>query len=108
MSLTSPLKKLAPVLDWSHGAVWLVEKGLPEGGSIQRAMKILRRDISGDAVRVQRFREEIGMAARLGEVSRSLHILPAYEWDLAGTFVVMKYVPGDTLRTRIECSRCRL
>jgi len=67
------------------------------GGPV--AVKVLHRGLAV-ALGTDRFHREIEILSRL----RHPHIVPVFDSDIAGTFVflVMPYVAGENLRTRIQ------
>src|SRR4051794_25152321 len=60
------------------------------------AVKVLLREFASDATNVERFRREAQAAARLNHP----HIVAVYDWGEEDdtSFIVMEYVPGQTLR----------
>jgi serine/threonine-protein kinase len=64
------------------------------------AVKVLLPQFASDATNVERFRREAQAAAGLNHP----HIVSVYDWGEEDdtSFIVMEYVPGDTLREILE------
>jgi len=79
-----------------NGEIWKVQERLPDGKSAPAAIKLLRREISENPQRVERFKKEISVARRL----KHPYILRTTYWgEIAGQFyAVMDYIEGQTLR----------
>ncbi len=80
-----------------NGEVWQVKERLPDDHSTRAAaIKLLKREISEDEQRVQRFKNEISIAYRLMHP----HVIRTTHWgEIGGQFyAVMDYIDGETLR----------
>ena len=70
------------------------------------AVKLLHREISEEADQLERFRREARAAARLSHPNL-VGVIDAGE-DEGRPYIVFEYVPGDTLKQRIQAgARCR-
>jgi serine/threonine protein kinase len=69
------------------------------------ALKLLRRSESNDDIQMQRFARE----ARILTALRHPHIIHLYSYDLAADepYIVMEYLPGGTLKSRLRAMRQR-
>jgi len=82
-----------------NGQVWLADEPLLDGRTRPVAIKVLRESIAQNPERVQRFRYEISMMARINQ----RHIVPIYTYGEQGgqLYAVMPYFAGGTLRERL-------
>src|SRR6202030_1922507 len=72
----------------------------PEGS--ERAIKVLKKSASGESI--ARFERESRLQAALGEAEGFVPLLDAGE-SPEGPFLVMPFVPGGTLRSRLMNGR---
>ncbi|MBZ0274701.1 MAG: protein kinase, partial [Anaerolineae bacterium] len=80
-----------------NGEVWKVRERLADGKSVEEvAIKLLKRDVSANPQRIERFKHEISTARRL----KHPHIIRTTHWgEVGGQFyAVMDYLEGQTLR----------
>ena len=82
-----------------NGQVWMADEILPANYTRQVAIKVLRDQIASHPKRVERFKNEIGIMARINHP----HIVPIYTYGDRDShlYVVMRYLSGGTLRERL-------
>jgi len=81
-----------------NGEVWRATEQLPDAKStVEVAIKLLTREVSANAQRVERFKHEISLARRL---KHHPNIIRTTHWgEVGGQFyAVMDYITGQTLR----------
>lgn len=85
-----------------NGLVWRAEQRLPDGLPRLVAIKALKAEISQDPERVERFRHEMSLMARIGRAEK--HLVEIYETDRHGEheYSVMRLMEGGTLREVIR------
>lgn len=64
------------------------------------ALKVMRREVTGDADQLERFRREARAAAKLGH-PHIVTVIDAGE-ENGRPYIVFEYVPGETLKQRIK------
>ncbi|CAG1011805.1 Serine/threonine-protein kinase PknH [Anaerolineae bacterium] len=93
---------LEPLGEGGNGLVWRAEQRLPDGLPRLVAIKALKAEISRDKERVERFRHEMSLMARIGRAEK--HLVEIYETDRHGEheYSVMRLMEGGTLREVIR------
>jgi len=82
-----------------NGQVWIADEQLPDGSSRMVAIKVLHEDIADDPIRVERFKREISIMARISHAN----IVPILNFDERESqlFVIMPFLSGGTLRQHL-------
>jgi len=82
-----------------NGQVWLADEELPDKTSREVAIKVLRDVIAEDETRVERFKREISIMARITHP----HIVTIFTSGERNEqlYVIMQYLSGGTLREKL-------
>lgn len=89
-----------------HGGMGVVYKALQPSINRAVAIKVLPRQLAADTTFVARFKREVQLIARLEHA----HILPVYDYGESDglLYIVMRYLPSGTLKTRLDAGRLPL